>query len=415
MWNILKIFGIIIIVAGCSINERPNNLISTPSNEKWLEELKGQLDKDLPQNYRLLTPKSNKEKQMIWLFDLQEKKEKEAVVIYKKPTENCKIYLSIYKQINGFWTGVEKHHFTGDNVDILKIGDFTGDHKDEILIGISSSNKLDKSTIYAFSVKGCKLSAIYQQNYTKLFIEDFNQNGIEDISLVNYQKNRYLKVMFIEKFNTLSEISFNPNLNSIEKIQVGWISKKNKGIVIDGGFSEHSSITYVAKFIKNRFEKIFRDEENPLVRESLVESKDVNNDGIIDFASTFKPKGWEEKTNPERPMFERYLQLKENNFTAIEERYINLENGYIIRIPKELIGKITLATNNKVNNIQRLLYAKTNETWLEVYTFKPNENLDLKKFFKILKNTSRISAIPNQQKYKKWTDCIKPLSEYQLE
>ncbi|MCU4836758.1 hypothetical protein OCF61_28540 [Bacillus cereus] len=412
MWNILKILGIIIVLTGCSIDERPKNLISAPSSEKWLEDLKNQIDKNLPMNYRLLTPVSNKDKQMIWLLDLEEGKKKEAVFIYKKLNEDCKIYLSIYHQVNGMWKHMAEHTFIGDNLDILKVGDFTGNQKNEILIGISESHEINKSTMYALSIEKYGVKEIYKQDYTKLFVEDLNQNGIEDISLVSYKKNQHLKVKFIEKFNILSETEFNSNINAIEKVQLGNVSEKSKGIVIDSGFGAHSGITYVALFTENRFKKIFTDEDNPLITESLIESKDVNNDGIIDFANTFEPKGWEEKSFLERPRFERYLQWEENTLTPIEERYVNIEKGYYVKIPKELIGKITLEPDNK-KGFQCLFYVDTNEPWIEVYTFNPNENLDTKKFQKVLKNTSRIAAIPNQTRYKKWKSYIKPLSEYQ--
>ncbi|HDR6957877.1 TPA: hypothetical protein QCV97_005626 [Bacillus cereus] len=412
MWKILKILGIIVILTGCSINERPKNLISAPSSEKWLEDLKKQINKNLPMNYRLLTPVSNKDKQTIWLFDLEEGEKKEAVFMYKKPNEDCKIYLSIYHQVNGSWELMDEREFIGDKLDVLEAGDFTGNHKNEILIGISHSHEVTKSTMYALSIEKYGVKEIYKQDYTKIFVEDLNQNGIEDISLVSYQENQYLKVKFIEKFNILSETSFNSNINGIEKIQLGNVSKKNKGIVIDSGFGAHSGITYIALFTENQFKKIFTDEENPLITESLIESQDVNNDGIIDFPSTFEPKGWEDEAYSERPKFERYLQWEENDFTPIEERYVNVEKGYYVKIPKELIGKITLAPDNK-KGFQCLLDVDTNEPWLEVYTFNSNENLNPKKFQKVLKNTSRIIAVPNTSNNKKWKKYIKPLTEYQ--
>ncbi|MFV1008949.1 hypothetical protein [Bacillus cereus] len=412
MRNILNFFWIAIILAGCSIEERPKNLITTPSGEKWLEELKSQLDKNLPNNYELLTPESNKEKQMIWLFNSEEGKKKKAVLLYKNPNEDCKVHLSIYQQVNGIWEDMEDLILAGVKVDALEIGNFTGNQKKEILIGISSEDENTKNTMHVFSVENSDLKEIYKQDYTKLFVEDLNQNGIKDISLVTYQKDQYLKVNFIEKFNKLSEISFDPNINGIAKIQLGNISKRSKGIVIDSGFGAHSGITYVANFIENQFKKIYKDDENPLTTESLVESKDVNKDGIIEFPNTFEPKGWEEQPHSNRPLFERYLQWEGNDFTPIEERYVNVENGYYIEIPKDLIGKITLE-NNKTKNIQRLLNTDTNETWLQIYTFNPKIDIDTKKFQKILKNTSRIIAVPNQSMYKKWTSNIKPLSEYQ--
>ena len=61
-------------------------------------------------------------------------------------------------------------------------------------------------------------------------------------------KDEQLKVQFIEKFKVLSEVTFDPYINSIQRIQMGRISKSLKAVVIDAGVGAHSGITYVAKF-----------------------------------------------------------------------------------------------------------------------------------------------------------------------
>ena len=92
------------------------------------------------------------------------------------------------------------------------------------------------------------MKEIYNRSYTKLFIEDLNENGLKDISLVTFEKDEKLTVEFMEQFKTLSEVSYDPFINSIQRIQMGRISKSLKAVVIDAGVGAHSGITYVAKF-----------------------------------------------------------------------------------------------------------------------------------------------------------------------
>ena len=54
------------------------------------------------------------------------------------------------------------------------------------------------------------------------------------------------------------------------------------------------------------------------------------------------------------------------NFGLSEERYVNIEQGYFITIPKNLVGEITIQEGSK--NTQHLLYTDTDEKWLEVHT-----------------------------------------------
>ena len=135
------------------------------------------------------------------------------------------------------------------------------------------------------------MKEIYNRSYTKLFIEDLNENGLKDISLVTFEKDEKLTVEFMEQFKTLSEVSYDPFINSIQRIQMGRISKSLKAVVIDAGTGAHSGITYVAKFDQDHYEVLPMDGKEDLFNEYVVESKDVNEDGIIEFVRTVRPKG----------------------------------------------------------------------------------------------------------------------------
>ena len=41
-----------------------------------------------------------------------------------------------------------------------------------------------------FSEENEEMKEIYNRSYTKLFIEDLNENGLKDISLVTFEKMR---------------------------------------------------------------------------------------------------------------------------------------------------------------------------------------------------------------------------------
>ncbi|MFJ8356631.1 hypothetical protein ACIQ69_25690 [Bacillus paramycoides] len=411
MKKILSTMVIVFILTSCNMAEPPINLMQTPINEKWLFELKEQMDKDLPINYRLLTPISNKVKQMIWTLDMDQDGKKEAVFLYKKPNEDYQVYLSIYKQTSEGWQSQLTQAFTGEGVDIVKIGDFAGNHKKEILIGISQGREVSPNDMHVFSIENNNITEIYNRKYTKLFVDDLNENGIDDVSFVTYEQDKQLKVEFMEQFKTLSEVSFDPFINKIQKVQLGRISKQMKGIVIDAGVGAHSGITYTAKFERNQFKELLPDENSPFINESVLESQDVNGDGIIEFATSVRPKGWEESSHAKTPLFERYVQWNgSTEYKPIEERYVNIKQGYFITIPRDLIGKITI--QERSNNIQRLLYTDTNETWLEIHTFHRKEWPKVQGYEAAVKTNSYVYAVPKQSKYLKLKPYIKSIAEY---
>ncbi|MBJ7932980.1 MULTISPECIES: hypothetical protein [Bacillus cereus group] len=411
----ISIMGIVFILTGCKMSEAPTSLMGAPANEKWINELKEQIDKDLPVNYRLLTPKSNKDKQMIWSMDFKQDNKKEAIVFYKLPNEDRNVYLAVYEEIGYKWKIKSTHKFDGEDIDIVEVGDFTGNGKRELLIGISVNRESLEHVMYAFSEENDDMKEIYNRRYTKLFIEDLNRNGLNDISLVTYEKDEKLTVELIEQFKTISEVTFDPFINSIQRIQMGHISKTLKAIVIDAGIGAHSGITYVAKFDKDHYEVLPIDGKEDLFNEYVVESKDVNEDGIIEFVRTVRPKGWEDKSHGDSPLFERYIQWSEDGTKPIEERYIDIEKGYFVKIPEELIGKITIPDQQKESNSQKFLDVNTNEIWLEVQIFKRKEWFKIKGFEAAVKTASHVYAVPKRSKFKKVKAYIKPLADYQQE
>ncbi|MCW9130015.1 hypothetical protein COJ48_02610 [Bacillus cereus] len=411
----IGIMGIIFILTGCKMSEAPTNLMVAPANEKWINELKEQIDKDLPVNYRLLTPMSNKDKQMIWSMDFKQDNKKEAIVFYKLPNEDHSVYLAVYEEIGNGWKIKSTHKFDGGEVDIVEVGDFTGNGKRELLIGISVSRQSLDHVMYVFSEENEDMKEIYNRHYTKLFIEDLNRNGLNDISLVTYEKDEKLTVEFIEQFKTISEVSFDPFINSIQRIQIGCISKMSKAVVIDAGVGAHSGVTYVAKFDKDHYEELPIDGKEDLFNDYVVESKDVNEDGIIEFVRTVRPKGWEDKSHGDSPLFERYIQWSEDGTKPIEERYINIEKGYFVKIPEELMGKITIPDQQKESNVQKFLDASTNEVWLEVHIFKRRDWFKIKGYEAAVKTASHVYAVPKQSKFEKVKAYIKPLADYQQE
>jgi len=411
----LSMMGIIFILTGCKMSEAPTSLMEAPTNEKWINELKEQIDKDLPVNYRLLTPMSNKDKQMIWSMNFKQDNKKEAILFYKLPNEDHSVYLAVYEEIGNGWRIKSTHKFDGGDVDIVEVGDFTGNGKRELLIGISVNRESLEHVMYAFSEENDDMKEIYNRRYTKLFIEDLNRNGLNDISLVTYEKDEKLTVELIEQFKTISEVTFDPFINSIQRIQMGHISKTLKAIVIDAGIGAHSGITYVAKFDKDHYEVLPIDGKEDLFNEYVVESKDVNEDGIIEFVRTVRPKGWEDKSHGDSPLFERYIQWSEDGTKPIEERYIDIEKGYFVKIPEELIGKITIPDQQKESNSQKFLDVNTNEIWLEVQIFKRKEWFKIKGFEAAVKTASHVYAVPKRSKFKKVKAYIKPLADYQQE
>ena len=54
--------------------------------------------------------------------------------------------------------------------------------------------------------------------------------------------------------------------------------------------------------IEDHYEVLPIDGKEDLFNEYVVESKDVNEDGIIEFVRTVRPKGWEDKSHGDSPL-----------------------------------------------------------------------------------------------------------------
>lgn len=86
-----------------------------------------------------------------------------------------------------------------------------------------------------------------------------------------------------------------------------------------------------------------------------------------------------------------------------------------MKIPKELIGKITIPDQQKESNSQKFLDTRTNKIWLEVHIFKRKEWFNIKGYSASIKTASHVYAVPKQSEFEKVKAYIKPLADYQQE
>ena len=71
-----------------------------------------------------------------------------------------------------------------------------------------------------------------------------------------------------------------------------------------------------------------------------------------------------------------------------------------MKIPKELIGKITIPISKRIK-FSKVLDTRTNKIWLEVHIFKRKEWFNIKGYSARIKTASHVYAVPKQSEFEK--------------
>lgn len=125
-----------------------------------------------------------------------------------------------------------------------------------------------------------------------------------------------------------------------------------KALYIDSGLGAHSMLTEIVAYNKGKLIKVEKENE-PILKEYPLYSKDINNDGVIEVGGMYIPKGFEHAAFAEIPFIYEYVDYTiDVAKQAIQERYVDGGQYFYITIPSKWNHKVTI---EKIDKGVRLL------------------------------------------------------------
>ncbi len=328
------------------------------------------------------TPISGEYRSSYLLYDLDGDDIAEALVLYSDTSKDAIAFVTILKYVGKEWKFVSTIKGRSEEIYEVDFADINGDNTYEIVISWVSTSATEKinstslgesnnRNLTVYSYNGSSTTLIKTETYTKLLIEDFNNDNAEELFVVNISFSNY------EKLTSGRIISFNNDYSIDEDVKFTLTGvteifnivtdsytvndEVHSRIYVDGSVSENGFITEIIDISHSTFEVSLPFYEsnissNPLtLRNVRVFSQDIDNDGFIEIPtleSLVAGVSISEKSEENSQLnLTVWSQVNENQLSVEIRSLFNGTYDYMFIYPTEWIGKITAVYNDSDETI----------------------------------------------------------------
>ena len=367
--------------SGCSLNISSVDVLMRPpklSGENSLLQQTFESTVGDSESIVMKTPVSGDNRSSYLLYDLDNDSVREALVLYSDPIKDDIVYVTVFKFINDKWSFVSTIKGRSSEIYSVDFADINGDGRFEILMSWSQVLSGDTFTPASMGSSGEKLLTIYSYNgssttllkneaYSKLLVEDINNDSADEllilnISLTNQEKVTLGRIVAFDKeYSIEQELKFQiTGMLDVYNIVCDTYSINEEAhtrVYIDGSISESGIITEVIDIKHNDFSISLPFYESnisaqPLtLRDVRVFSQDIDNDGVIEVPVIEKLPGGiklsvtdDEKTALNLTV---WSEIRENQMIVDSRCLLNGTYGYMFLYPEDWFGNITAVYNEK--------------------------------------------------------------------
>lgn len=378
--SMILVVLICLSLTGCDINFSSVDILMRPPKlsgknsllQKTFEETIGNNDSIV-----MKTPVSGENRSSYLLFDLNNDSVSEALVLYADPSKDSLAYISIFKFANEKWSFVSTIKGRSEEIFAVDFADINGDGNSEIFISWASTTmqpdsmnsaglgSINDKNLAIYSYNGNSTTLIKNESYTKLLLEDVNNDNAVDLFILNLGLSNQEKisvgrvVSFDIDYFVVNDFKFNlTGMLDIYNIVCDTYSmndEKHTRVYIDGAISENGIITEVVDINHTDFNILLpfyktNISAQPLtLRNMHVYSQDFDNDGIVEIPTLEQLAGGVKI--PENTESKQYLNLtvwseiQIDTLTIDSKCLLNSSYGYMFMIPDDWAGKYTAVYN----------------------------------------------------------------------
>ncbi|WP_405113743.1 hypothetical protein MHH28_08005 [Paenibacillus sp. FSL K6-1217] len=364
-------------LSGCTFINDPVSLMRVPQLPADKASLMAAINSSLKALDGTLTRPANDDNSSIFTEDLDRDGVMETLVFYETKNEAVVIHGMILEKHEDTW--VKKLTFDGDGtmLDSVELRDVTGDGKLDIVTGYARREVKGVKGMVVYSYSGGVLEEILTKPYTKYIIDDLNEDGITDITVVYFKRNEFATIttyQYNDSFKVLDELDdLNPYFNSYYNIVSGKVAANKEGIVLDSAVDSRSAYTTVVVMENNKLRVVVPGDARTFKDRKIV-SEDIDADGIIEIGMLVPPKGWEYFDPETIPYFNSYYKWDgKEGLTFSTQLYNDPLDRFTINFAPEWQERVTVDTKSVQNKSLKFIMTDTGETVAEVSFFSPAE------------------------------------------
>lgn len=342
-------------LSGCTRISTPEELLEPPELNLDKKAMKDAMEKFLPENSVLTTlpslPGIDK-KDTFSKADLNSDSMDEILAFYKD--NNTKLLGLLVLAQNQDTTWYRLADIKLDSFDVLQysVEDLNNDGTKEIIIGSYSDDSVNygrKFTILEYKDK--QLREALEMPYSVADIEDMDKDGYKEISVVSPSENisgSSLRIINLinGKIEKLSEISFGDNTDPYA-IKIGDIYENQSAVFVDSFAGVYAGRTDIYFFEGKRLVPIKEINGLDLAEKTFpVQTKDVDDDGIMEVGFPFSPPDNQEITDPLKPWVKSYYRINQDaTMSLVKQIYEDYKMGFLLEIPDSFSDNYSISAN----------------------------------------------------------------------
>ncbi len=383
--SIILCFIVCLFFSGCDLNiSSVDSLMRPPKLSGANSLLQQTFEATVGDNESILmkTPLSGENRSSYLLYDLDNDDISEALVLYIDPIKDKLACVSIFKYVNNQWSFVSTIKGKSEEIYAVDFADINGDGTLEILLSWSATLSGNYISSTGLSYNGERILSIYSYNgnsttllkneaYTKLLVEDINNDNSDELFIVNISLSNQDKVAqgrivcFADDYSISQELKFalTGMLDIFNMVCDTYFydNEAHTRVYVDGSISESGIITEVIDIKHNDFQVSLPFYQSNIsaqpvtLRDVRVFSQDFDNDGVVEIPTIEKLYGGAKLTSDSQTKEDFSLTIWseiENNTLSVDTKCLwNGNYGYMFIFPDEWIGKITSVYNEKNDTI----------------------------------------------------------------
>lgn len=310
----------------------------------------------------------------IFTEDLDKDGTIETLVFYLTKNEASLIHGMILEKQDDVW--LKKLVFDGGGMELesIDLRDVTGDGKLEIITGYSRG---EEKGLVVYTYSDGELEEVLSQPYTRYILDDLNEDGMEDITLVYFKRNEFATIttyQYSDGFKTLDKLDdLDPYFTNYYNIVSGKVAEHKEGIVLDSSVDSHSAYSTMVVMDNNKLRVAIPGDARTFKDRKIV-SEDIDGDGIIEIGLLEPPKGWEYFDPETIPYFNTYYKWDGKvGLTFSTKLYRDPAERFTLNFLPEWYETITVDTKSVQDKSLKFILSDTNEVVAEVSFFTPAE------------------------------------------
>lgn len=297
--------------SGCQLTIlSANELIRPPKLSGESSFLQEAFEKTINKEHiEMKTPINGENRSSYIIYDIDADGNDDGLVFYSDPTVDEFAHVAVFKHDGNDWKNISNFVGLAEEVYEVSFNDVNGDGKKEVLISWSSLGP-DSYTNETLTLVGNRNLALYSfngntmtlqktENYTKMYVSDFDKDGSDDLFFtnVNISIDSNKTTAHILSFDKNYSIDYDSSFDLVGMLDVMSIvsdtvnsaNNLTTRIYIDGLLSESAYITDVVEFnsSNNNYSLPFHSDSEttdvpPTVRSSKVFCADIDSDGVVE-------------------------------------------------------------------------------------------------------------------------------------